>query len=268
MSTTTPQKFIVTGATGGMGKQICLTLAEKAKQAHEKISISALASKPGSALDSLIEELQKLGVDSHGIAADLTQENECIHAIETSIHKMNGVTSVISNAGLSRAASISNMTSSDWDLMFNLNAKATWLISKTAYPALKESKGNIVAIASMSGIYPHPGLGAYSASKAALLMLCRQLAQEWSSDRIRVNTISPGMIRTPLTESLYQDESILEKRLNIIPMGRIGTVFDIAEAVFYLTSPAASYITGENIKVDGGFTDRLLGTIPGRTAAK
>jgi glucose 1-dehydrogenase len=76
------------------------------------------------------------------------------------------------------------------------------------------------------------------------------------------------MIRTPLTESLYQDESILEKRLNIIPMGRIGTVFDIAEAVFYLTSPAASYITGENIKVDGGFTDRLLGTIPGRTAAK
>ena len=264
----TTQKVIVTGATGGIGKQICFTLAEKAKAHHETISITAIASKPGEALDQLVKELKALGVNAFGVSANLTDENECIRATEESIALMQGLTAYVSNAGLSRASSLTSMSSADWDLMFNLNAKATWLMSKTAYPALKESQGSIVAIASMSGLYPHPGLGAYSASKSALIMLCRQMAQEWCNERIRVNTVSPGMIRTPLTEAIYQDPTLLEKRLSIIPLGRIGQPLDIAEAVSYLISPAASYITGENIKVDGGFTERLLGTIPGRTSAK
>lgn len=120
----------------------------------------------------------------------------------------------------------------------------------------------------MSGLNPHPGYGAYSAAKAGLIMLCKQLAQEWTHARIRVNTVCPGMIRTPLTESVYQDAQVKSQREALVPLGRIGTPRDIGNAVAFLASDRASYITGTSLVVDGGVSGKILDLIPGRPDKK
>ena len=116
----------------------------------------------------------------------------------------------------------------------------------------------------MSGLHPHPGYGAYSPAKAALIMLCRQLAQEWGDLGIRTNTVCPGMIRTPLTEAVYQDAQIKQQREALVPLRRIGRPDDIGDAVLYLIGAQASYVNGLNLVVDGGVSDHMLSMIPGR----
>jgi NAD(P)-dependent dehydrogenase (short-subunit alcohol dehydrogenase family) len=123
-------------------------------------------------------------------------------------------------------------------------------------------------VASVSALYPFPGLGAYSPAKAALVMLCRQLAQEWAADGIRVNTVSPGLIRTPLSEPIYRDAELLRRREAAVPLGRIGTPDDVAQAVVHLLSPETSYVTGIDLRLDGGLGDRVLATVPGKPPAR
>jgi glucose 1-dehydrogenase len=141
-------------------------------------------------------------------------------------------------------------------------------MTKAAFESLKKTRGSITAIASMSGLHPHPGYGAYSPAKAALIMLCRQLAQEWGGYGIRTNTVCPGMIRTPLTEAVYQNASVKEQRESLVPIERIGHPVDIGEAVKYLISTNASYVNGMNLVVDGGVSDHMLSMIPGRPGKK
>ena len=107
-------------------------------------------------------------------------------------------------------------------------------------------------------------LAAYRSNQAALVMLCRQLAQEWAEDGIRVNAVCPGMIRTPLTEAVYGDEATKAAREALVPLARIGTPEDVAHAVVHLAGPGASYLTGQALVVDGGVADRMLSLIPGR----
>ena len=106
----------------------------------------------------------------------------------------------------------------------------------------------------MSGIQPHPGLGAYSPAKAALIMLCRQLAQEWGPQGIRTNCICPGMIHTPLTEAIYRDAAVLRSRESMVPLGRIGVPDDYPGLVAFLASDDAAFMTGQTISVSGGLT--------------
>ena len=173
---------------------------------------------------------------------------------------------LVSNAGASGPGALATLDVEQWDRTFALNCRATWLLARAARPALARTRGSIVAIASMSGLHPHPGYGAYSPAKAALLMLCRQLAQEWAAEGIRVNAVCPGMIRTPLTEAVYQDEHIKARREALVPAGRIGTPEDVAAAVLYLASTGAGYVTGQSLVVDGGVSDHMLQIIPGRPA--
>ena len=259
----TPTRVVVTGATGGIGRAICFTLLDHAKAAGVTLNIAAVSSRPGPALDALTAELNAAGARAIGLHADLSIPASCEQLIADAREFCGGLDGVVSNAGMTRPAPLSEQTIEDWDRVFAVNTRATWLLARAARQQLAESRGAIVAVASMSGMYPHPGYGAYSASKAALLMLCRQLAQEWAADGIRVNTVSPGMIRTPLTERVYQNAEVAAKREAMVPLQRIGAPDDIAQAVAHLLSPRSSYMTGENLRVDGGLCDRLLGTIPG-----
>jgi len=127
---------------------------------------------------------------------------------------------------------------------------------------LKQRSGAIVHIASIAASYPQSYSGAYSASKAGVVMLSRQLAVEWGSRGVRSNVVSPGMIRTPMTESIYQAPGVHEARRALVPARRIGRPEDIADTVVFLASERASYITGEEIIVDGGFTRTIMGVIP------
>ena len=255
---------LVTGATGGIGRAIGLALAQQAQREGRQIRLAAAASREGAALQEVVEAWQAAGAQAVGLAADLTDAASCASLVERAQAACGGLTLLVSNAGASVRGELATLTAEQWDATFALNVRATWLLAKAARPALSASRGSIVAIASMSGLHPHPGYGAYSPAKAALVMLCRQLAQEWAADGIRVNAVCPGMIRTPLTEAVYQDADVAAQREALVPLARIGRGEDVAAAVAYLASAGASYVTGQQLVVDGGVADRMLALIPGR----
>lgn len=257
---------LVTGATGGIGCAIGLALAQLARRDGLELRIAAAGSREGPPLKAVVEEWNAAGAQAVGLAADLTDPRSCASLVERAREACGGLSLLVSNAGASVRGALADLPVEQWDASFALNVRATWLLAQAARPALAQSRGSIVAIASMSGLHPHPGYGAYSPAKAALIMLCRQLAQEWAADGIRVNAVCPGMIRTPLTEALYQDAEVAAGRAALVPLARIGQGEDVAAAVAYLASTGASYVTGQQLVVDGGVADHMLAMIPGRAA--
>jgi 3-oxoacyl-[acyl-carrier protein] reductase len=257
-------RALVTGATGGIGRATCFQLIEAARARGLVLRIVAAASKAGPGLDTLVAQLNQAGAQATGFAADLTDIAACEQLGTAAVAVCGGLDILVSNAGITRSAPLADLTPQDWELVFNVDVRATWLIARTHRKALAESHGAIVAVGSVSALFPFPGLGAYSPAKAALLMLCRQLAQEWAHEGIRVNTVSPGLIRTPLSEPIYSNEDILRQRMEMVPIGRIGTPEDVARAIVYLAGPGADYATGIDLRLDGGLADRALATVPGK----
>ncbi|MCC6867854.1 MAG: SDR family oxidoreductase [Burkholderiales bacterium] len=256
-------KALVTGATGGIGRATCLELNRAAQARGQRLVLAAAASKPGGALDELVAELTAQGIDAHPMHADLADAAACARLAAEAVECCDGLDVLVSNAGIVRGAPLAMLDVADWDTVFAIDVRATWLLARGARAALAQSRGAIVAIASVASLYPFPGLGAYSPAKAALGMLCRQLAQEWAADGIRVNTVSPGLIRTPLTEPIYRNEAFLRRREEVVPLGRIGTPDDVARAVAHLAGPDAGYVTGIDWRLDGGLGDHILAMIPG-----
>jgi glucose 1-dehydrogenase len=263
-STSGTRHALVTGAPGGIGRGICLALIEQARRDGVAIHLSAAASQAGERLDGLLDELRSAGATASGIAGDLTDPVACARIVAQALEAGDELTALVCNAGASGPGQLADLPVAQWDRSFDLNVRAVWLLAQAARASLARTGGSITAVASMSGHLPHPGYGAYSPAKAALVMLCRQLAQEWAHERIRVNCVSPGMIRTPLTESAYLDERTREGREALVPLGRIGSPADIGAAVAFFASPGASYITGQSLVVDGGVSDHMLSLIPGR----
>ncbi len=254
---------LITGATGGMGRAIATAFAT-ACGPQGGLALSLAASRPGEALDRLVADMQALGAQAIGLSADLTEPAECQRLVEQAQAFGGDLTTLVSNAGASGPDKLAEMSVERWDRSFHLNTRATFVLAQAARAGLARTRGSIVAIASMSGLHPHPGYGAYSSAKAALVMLCRQIAQEWAADGIRANAVCPGMIRTPLTEAVYQDADTKARREALVPAARIGTAEDVAKAVMYLAGPGASYVTGQALVVDGGLSDHMLTMIPGR----
>ncbi|MEZ0605413.1 SDR family NAD(P)-dependent oxidoreductase [Paraburkholderia sp. IW21] len=261
------RRVLVTGASGGIGRAICHTLVHRALQDGSSIAIAAAGSRKSASLDALVGELRAAGAEAHPFGADISDPDDCARLVVNASDALGGLDGLVCNAGITAPAALAEGSLEDWARTFDINTRAVWLLARAARVHLAKAGGAIVAVSSMSGTFPHPGYGAYSAAKAALSMLCRQLAQEWAVHGIRVNTVSPGMIRTPLTESLYHDPEVERLRTERVPLARIGRPEDIAEAVAWLLGPASRYVTGQDLRVDGGLCDRLLGTIPGRAAS-
>lgn len=255
---------LVTGATGGIGRAIALALVHDARRDGLPVRIAAAASRAGEALDALLAELREAGAQAEGLVGDVTEPADCERLVAQAQQRGGDLSLLVSNAGASGPGALADLSVEQWDRTFALNCRATWLLAKAARAGLARRRGSLVAIASMSGLHPHPGYGAYSPAKAALVMLCRQLAQEWGAEGIRVNAVCPGMTRTPLTEPVYQDAGTKARREALVPLGRIGTPEDVAQAVVYLSGAGAGYVTGQSLVVDGGVADHMLQMIPGR----
>jgi NAD(P)-dependent dehydrogenase (short-subunit alcohol dehydrogenase family) len=258
---------LVTGATGGMGRATCLELLHDTRRRGQTLRVAAAGSRPGGALDELVAELRAAGANASAHVADLADPAACARLGAEVSAACGGLDMLFSIAGMTRSGALTALDVADWDRVFNIDVRATWLLARAVHAALARSRGSIVAVASVSAHCPFPGLGAYSPAKAALLMLCRQMAQEWAADGIRVNTVSPGLIRTPLTESLYADPGIHASREAVVPLHRIGDVDDVARALVQLAGPDFGYATGIDLKLDGGLCDRVLGAVPGLPAA-
>jgi glucose 1-dehydrogenase len=185
------------------------------------------------------------------------------------LDEFGGLDVLVSNAGVSGGGLLKDLRVADYDRAFAVNTRATWLMAQAAYPALVAARGSVVAMASISGHHPTPRAGAYSASKAALIMLVKQLAVEWGPVGVRVNCVSPGPVDTAMTFGVFgdpDDPAATERRRyreSLAPLRRIAQPEDVAAAVVFLAGPDARHITGAEIVVDGGAG---LATMPGSHA--
>lgn len=251
-------RVLVTGAAQGIGRATCLRLAEASlrwRNAPARI-VAVDLSEPH--LAELEELLRGKGAEVHALPGDVTDTDLPARAVAFADRTLGGLDCLVSNAGFARHAPLVDLATDQWDLVFQANVRAPWLLAKHAHRLLRASQGSMVILGSISGINPQIGLGAYSPSKAAAIMLARQLAVEWAGSGIRVNAVSPGPTHTATTGRFYANEEILRERIEKMPVGRIGQAEDIAAAIEFLCGPDATYVNGENIVVDGALSTAAM----------
>ncbi len=244
-------RTFVTGAARGIGRAIVLRLAQDAQDQGARAQLTLL-DQHAAELDALAAELQALGAQVQVLAGDLSGLDFAAQAVAAAVQHWGGLDGLVSNAGAAFPGALSDYPVADWDRTFALNARAPLLLAQAALAPLRASGGSIVVITSVSASHATPPLGAYSASKAAALMLVRQLATEWGPLGVRTNALSPGLIATPGTALAYADPAAKAHREQRVPLRRIGEPGDIAGAVSFLLSDAAAYINGAELVVDGG----------------
>lgn len=256
-------RVLVTGAASGIGRATCLRLARDAASRGTKAQVAAVDVGAAGGLDTLEKELRGLGADTLPLRADMGTVEGPARVVGEAVARFGGLDGLVSNAGVNRPGALVDYSVEDWDHLFAVNTRATWLLAKAAHAALKVSRGAIVAIGSMSGSNAHANLGAYGPSKAAVIMLVQVLAQEFGRDGIRVNAVSPGMVHTGMTARVYADARIAAERDALVPLGRVATPEDMADVVAFLLGPDARYVNGHDLVVDGGVSGNFLGRLPG-----
>ena len=256
-------RALVTGVASGIGRATCLRLARDGRNEGDAVKIAAVDLAASPALDEAVREMRDAGAEVFALHGDMGSTDDPARVVGEAVARLGGLDALVSNAGINRPRALVDYSVEDWDRVFAVNTRATWLLAKAAHPALSASRGALVAVASMSGTNAHAGLGAYGPSKAAVIMLARVLAQELGRDGIRVNTVSPGMVRTGMTAAVYADKQVAAERDDLVPLGRVATPEDIADVIVFLLGPDARYVSGHDLVVDGGITGNLLGRIPG-----
>ena len=236
------QVALVTGASRGIGRAIALLLAERGFKV-----IGTATSDSGSA--AIGEALAPFG--GLGLTLNVTDAAALDAAIDGTVKQHGGLHVLVNNAGITRDTLAMRLKDDDWDAVIDTNLKSVFRACRAAIkPMMKQRFGRIVNITSVVGAAGNPGQANYCASKAGVAGMTRSLAQELGSRNITVNCVAPGFIATDMTEVLpeAQRNALLAK----IPLGRLGSPQDIAEAVAFLASPAAGYITGTELHVNGG----------------
>lgn len=250
-------RAIVTGSAAGIGRATALKLHHDARQRGDKAQLM-LVDLQADKLESVAKELRDEGAEVETFGGDLTDVSVPGRVVEATVKAFGGIDALISNAGVIKNGSLMDIEVEDYELAFNINTRATWLLVKAARPHLAEAKGAIVATGSISGFHPTPPLGAYSASKAALIMMVRQLAVELGPEGIRCNAVSPGSTHTAMTDARYSQPELAAEAAKKNPLHMIGQPEHQAAAIAFLAGPEAAYITGENILVDGGMQNMLM----------
>ncbi len=239
---------LVTGASKGIGEAIARGLAEFGA----KVVIS---SRKQDAVDDVARLFRADGLKATGIAANMSSIEDIHHLVDKTVETYGGLDIIINNAAVNPVLGpIQNTDERAFDKIIEVNLKGPFELCKKAYPILKQrGGGSIIHISSIGGLTPEPGIGIYSASKAAINNLTQAMAQDWGEDNIRVNAICPGLIKTKFSQALWSDDKILNRFLRHIPLGRAGTADDVAGLAVFLASDAAAYCSGGIYSVDGGY---------------
>ena len=238
---------LITGASKGIGEAIALTLA-----AHgAKVVIN---SRKQEEIDKVANMIRSAGGECLAIAGNAGEVATCKSLIDQAVKRYGGLDILVNNAA-SNPSYGPVVESEEWayDKIMSVNVKAPFELSRYAYPEMKKrGGGSVINMSSIASHTPDPGLGLYSVSKAALNMLTKVMAKEWGPDNIRVNAICPGLIKTKFSQAIWQDEAMLKRFMKMVPMGRMGTVEEIAALALFLSSDVSGYCTGTLFYADGG----------------
>lgn len=240
---------IVTGASKGIGEAI----AREFGKAGAKVVIS---SRKQDQLDAVAEEYKKEGIEVLPFAANTGKMDDIENLVKKTIEVYGGVDILVNNAATNPVFGPAvNVDLSAYDKIMEVNVKGPFYLSQLVYPSMKaRGGGSIINISSVEGINPGFGLGAYSVSKAALIMQSKVFAKEWGRDNIRVNAVCPGLIKTKFSQALWSNDKTMDMVMHKQPIQRIGETKDLSGLALFLASDAGSYTTGAVMTVDGGLT--------------
>ncbi len=236
---------LVTGGGRGIGRAIALELA----RAGAKIVVN-YAGRADKA-EETVQLIQEAGGDGIAVQANVSVSEDVDRLIQTAVNTYGRIDILVNNAGITRDTLLLRMKESDWDDVLDTNLKGVFLCTKAVSKGMmKQRSGSIINISSVVGITGNAGQANYAAAKAGILGFTKSIAKELASRGVRVNAVAPGYISTDMTESL--PEEVRKQIIGQIPLGRIGVPEEVARTVVFLASPAASYITGQTLSVDGG----------------
>lgn len=240
---------LITGGSRGIGRAIALGFA----QAGASV---VLASRKQPALDGVAEEIRQAGGTALPVAAHAGDEDALAALVEKSLAEFGQIDILVNNAATNpHFGPLLEATPALWDKILQVNLRGAFLLCRLVVPGMRtRGGGSIINMASVEGLRPSKGLGVYSVSKAALIMLTQALAQELGPDGIRVNALAPGLIKTDFSAALWQSPAVAEAATARTPARRIGDPGDVVGAALFLASPASAYVNGAVITVDGGLT--------------
>jgi NAD(P)-dependent dehydrogenase (short-subunit alcohol dehydrogenase family) len=247
---------VVTGAASGIGEAIATLLAEAGSRV-------VLLDRDIHGAQKLAQKLTLGGAFATPIFCDTRDEVNISSAAQQVQRELGSCYALINNAGMLRAGSLDQVGLDDWNDVLAVNLTGYMLCAKAFGTHMREAgEGSIVNVASIAGVTPQSNSGAYSASKAGVLLLSRQLAVEWGAAGVRSNAICPGMIRTPLSAKFYEEPGFEVKRAAVTASRRIGEPQDIANVAAFLASPRSAYVNAAEILVDGGMSSMLMDMVP------
>jgi NAD(P)-dependent dehydrogenase (short-subunit alcohol dehydrogenase family) len=256
MATLKGAKALVTGSTSGIGVGIARLLATEGAE----VAIVGRSTTRG---EEVVDGIKEAGGSAFFLGADISKSSDVEEMVSACIGKMGTIDVLVNNAGVQALGKVTEMTEADWDRVFGVNAKGTFLCSRAVVPTMLEhGGGSIVNIASVGGLRSFAGGSVYCSSKAAVVAFTKALALEYGSLGIRANCICPGSIETPMLNDYAEHKGATENLRKAakaeiaagIPAGRIGTPDDVARVVLFLASPTSSFLNGGIYVVDGGAT--------------
>jgi len=250
------QVALVTGAASGIGKASALALA----RAGASVVINHLDFEQDAAA-KLVDAIKAEGGNAVAIAADVSDENHVMAMFEKAVAKFGTVHILVNNAGIQRDSNFADMTVEQWKKVIDVNLTGQFLCAKAAIREfirrgiqenVSRALGKIICMSSVHQVIPWAGHANYAASKGGITLMMETIAQEFAGRKVRINSIAPGAIRTPINHEVWENEKSYKDLLTLIPYGRIGEPEDIANTVVWLASDLSDYINGTTIVVDGG----------------
>lgn len=253
----TGQTAIVTGASSGLGRAVAVALGH----AGANVCVDYVGKQEEA--EAVADEVRACGADAFALRADVTKEDEVIAMFEECTRRWGALDILVNNAGIQVDAPFDELTGEQWDLVMNVNLKGQFLCAREAVKLFKKqgvrpevscAAGKIICMSSVHDIIPWAGHVNYAASKGGVLLMMKSLAQEVAPQRIRVNGMSPGAIRTPINEDAWSTEEAYTDLMRLIPYKRIGEAGEIGRLAVWLASDDSDYINGTTIYIDGGMT--------------